>query len=113
MGTGVGTPRMPAIPLWAIVVVALAIIGGLYGLLRRARRRRRPLALGTAFPDDGRAGAQQLPPPRHWVGYIGTGDWWSRKYWACSHDHPSVEEALACARGQLREGNWTGETWTW
>lgn len=104
---------MPAAELWAIVIAALGVAGGIFAWRRRARRRRRPLSIGTAFPDDSRPGAQQLPPPRNWVAYVGTGDWWSRKYWACSHDHASADEALACARARLREGNWTGETWTW
>jgi hypothetical protein len=104
---------MAAIEQWGIIVLALAVIAGLYGLRWRARRRRRPLSLGTVFPDDGRPGAQQRPPPRRWVGYIGTGDWWSRKYWVCPHDHPSGDEALACARDWLRNGKWDGKTWTW
>lgn len=104
---------MPAVELGAIAILALAIAGGSYGLSRRARRRRRMLSRGTAFPDDAHPGGQQLPSPRHWVGYIGTGDWWSRKYWVCPHDHPSAEEALACARDWLRNGTWDGRTWTW
>lgn len=104
---------MPAIEQWGIIALAVVLIASVYGLRWRARRRSRPLSLGTAFPDDSGPGAQQLPPPRHWVGYIGTGDWWSRKYWACNHDHLSADEALACARDQLRKGEWDGRTWTW
>jgi hypothetical protein len=106
-------PGMPAVELGGIIILALAILGGSYGLRRGARRRRPPLSRGTAFPDDALPGAQQLPAPGRWVGYIGTGEWWSRKYWVCPDEHQSAEEALGCARERLRNGTWDGRTWTW
>lgn len=113
-----GGPGMRAVELWGIAVLALVILAVTYALRRSAqrrsaRRRARPISRATPFPEDSHAGAQQLEPPRRWVGYIGEGDWWSRKYWVCRHDHPSVEEALDCARGWLKDGTWDGRTWTW
>jgi hypothetical protein len=108
-----GGPGTRVVELVAIAILAFVILGISFGLRRRARRRRRHLSLGTAFPDDAHPAAQELPPPRHWVGYIGTGDWWSRKYWVCPHDHPSIEDALRCARDRIRAGDWDGRTWTW
>jgi hypothetical protein len=96
-----GGPETRAVELAAIAIVVLAILGISIGLRRRAKRRRRALSLGTAFPDDSHPGAQERPPEGHWVG------------WMCRHDHPSVTDAMACAREQLRTGTWDGRTWTW
>ena len=46
--------------------------------------------------------------PMLFVGYIGVGSWFSRKYWSCSHIHRSPDEALVCARDQLNNGSWDG-----
>lgn len=108
-----GGPGIRAVELWGIAVLALVILAVMYALRRSAQRRARPLSRRTPFPEESHAGAQQLRPPRQWVGYIGEGDWWSRKYWVCPHDHPSVEEALDCARDWLKTGTWDGRTWTW
>jgi hypothetical protein len=48
------------------------------------------------FPADSMAFAQQLPPPRHWIGYLaapGT-SFWGPKYWMCFHDHFTGDEAI-------------------
>jgi hypothetical protein len=60
------------------------------------------------FPADSSVHAQQLPPPMLFVGYIGVGSWFSRKYWSCPHNHRSPDEALVCARNQLNNGSWDG-----
>jgi hypothetical protein len=93
------------------------ILGGIYLRYKRTKPKRpapsdhrQPLPADhwQPFPADSSVHAQQLPPPMLFVGYIGVGSWFSRKYWSCSHIHQSPDDALVCARNQLNNGRWDG-----
>lgn len=117
LGSSPGSPPNSASASVAFALAIAFILGGIYLRYRRTKPKRPAPSLHwqpfpadhwQPFPADSSVRAQQLPPPRHFVGYIGVGSWFSRKYWTCPHDHQSADEALVCARNQLNNGRWDG-----
>ncbi len=117
LGSSPGSPPNSGSASVAFALAIAFILGGIYLRHRRTKPkrpapslRRQPLPADhrQPFPADSSVHAQQLPPPMLFVGYIGVGSWFSRKYWSCSHIHRSPDEALVCARNQLNNGSWDG-----
>jgi hypothetical protein len=125
LGSSPGSPPNSASASVAFALAIAFILGGIYLRYRRTKPKRpapsdhrqplpadhrQPLPADhwQPFPADSSVRAQLLPPPGHFVGYIGVGSWFSRKYWTCPHDHQSADEALVCARNQLNSGRWDG-----
>ena len=103
---------MPAIEQWGIILgVAAGVITGIRWLYAKTSPSGPAITPGPQpWPADGQPAAQQLPPPRLWVGFIGAGgtSWWGQKYWVCSHDHAYANDAVACARDHLANSMWDG-----
>src|SRR5271170_6803704 len=100
---------MPAVEQWAIILgIAAAIAGLRWVYVRTSRPGPGPAPEPRPWPADSHVAAQQLPPQRLWVGFIGPDGWWGNKYWVCPHDHPSGPDAAACARNHLTNGMWDG-----
>jgi hypothetical protein len=109
LGSSPGSPPNSASASVAFALAIAFILGGIYLRYRRTKPKRpAPSLHSQSFPADSSVHAQRLPPPRLFVGYIGQGSWWGRKYWTCFHDHQSADEALVCARNQLNNGRWDG-----